>query len=143
SDQVTDRPRYHFSFANDRDPGGLALLETAGYSVVRRGAEMVRPDLADLPDAPLPAGLEIRPANREMARAVWEATVEIFRDHWGATEESQESYVQFAGDPRLDPSLWVVAWDGDQIAAEVLTSINEGEERGEILGYLDWVGVRR
>jgi ribosomal protein S18 acetylase RimI-like enzyme len=98
---------------------------------------MVRPSLADVPAVAMPPGLEIRAVTRSDARAVWDAGAEIFRDHWGATDESEEGFASFVGSPKSDPSLWVVAWDGDQIAGEVLTSITDG------VGYLDSVGVRR
>jgi ribosomal protein S18 acetylase RimI-like enzyme len=137
SRHVTDRPRFYFAFVYDGDPGGLALLSSSGYEVVRRGAEMVRPTLADIPVVAMPDGLALRRASTADARAVWDAATEIFRDHWGAVDESDESFASFVGNPKTDPSLWVVACDGDEIAGEVLASITDG------VGYLDSVGVRR
>src|SRR5213075_1102520 len=54
---ATDRPRYYYAFVYDGDPGGNALLASAGYAVVRRGAEMVRPTLDDIPEALLAESL--------------------------------------------------------------------------------------
>jgi mycothiol synthase len=142
AEHVTDRPRYYFSFVYDRDPGGMALLQSAGYQSVRRGAEMIRPTLDEIPDAPLPDGLELRPGSADQARAVWDANLEIFRDHWGRND-TPEGFTRFLGEPRFDPSTWVVAWEGEEIAGLVLASLYEADSAGEIVGYLDSVGVRR
>jgi mycothiol synthase len=135
--QQTDRPRYFASFVYDGDRGGLALLSSAGYETVRLGAEMLRPTMADIPDAPLPEGLAFRAASADDARSVWSADAEIFRDHWGTSDESEEGFAKFRNSPSFDPSMWVVSWDGDEIAGIVLTSVLDG------LGYLDSVGVCR
>jgi mycothiol synthase len=137
ADQETDRPRYYEAFVYDGDAGGLALLASAGYAVVRRGAEMVRPSLADVPTVAMPTGLTLRPASAGDARAVWDADTEIFRDHWGFVDDSAEGFAAFVGSPKFDPSMWVVAWDGAEIAGLVLTSIPDCD------GYMDSVGVSR
>ena len=100
----TDRRRFLESFAYDRDPGGHALLASEGYDVVRFEAEMVRPDLEAIPDAPAPDGIEIRLGRPQDARQAWEANVEIFRDHWGTSDESEESYSRLVNAPYFDPS---------------------------------------
>ncbi len=141
--QATDRPRHHASALYDTDVGGDALLRSEGYEAIRRGAEMVRPDLDAIPDVAPPDGLVLRPGSAEQSRAVWDADVEIFRDHWGAVDESPEGYRRFVESPAFDPSLWVVAWDGDAIAGIVLASLHRESPPGGVLGYLDGVGVRR
>jgi mycothiol synthase len=140
---VTDRPRLFASSAWDGDPGAHALLTSAGYQVVRAEAEMVRPNLEEIPEAPAPAGIEIRPGRLADARLLWAADIEIFRDHWGAVDESEASYERLISDPTLDPSLWLIAWSGGEIAGLVLSSLQPGREPGTTLGYLDNVGVRR
>lgn len=140
---VTDRPKFCLAFVHDRDPGGGALLSSAGYSMVRRSAEMVRPHLHDLPEAPLPDGIDVRPATAADSLAVWDAGAEAFRDHWGANDDSPEAYARFLGDPKFDPELWIVGWDGADVAGYVLTSLQPQEANGERVGYLDSVAVRR
>ena len=46
------------------DAGAVALLEGSGYEAVRYFYVMVRPNLDPMPDAPMPAGLEIRRSGR-------------------------------------------------------------------------------
>jgi mycothiol synthase len=133
------------SWANEREAGRLALLEANGYSIARYGFEMERPNLDDIPDLPLPAGIELRPAREEELRRYWETEVEVFRDHWGAIDDSEESFEQMRGDPRRDLSLWVIAWQGDELVGQVLNRINHeaNAELGVRLGWVNSVGVRR
>ena len=79
SNHVSDAPRLLQSFAYDSQRGAEALLRQEGYQAVRHGFTMVRPNLDDLPDAPLPPGIEVRPAHPEHFRAIWEAKEEAFR----------------------------------------------------------------
>ena len=61
------------------DPAG-----DRGSRPIRWFFEMRRPTLDDIPDAPLPDGLEIRPVTPDLHRTIWEADTEAFQDHWGA-----------------------------------------------------------
>jgi mycothiol synthase len=139
------RPRWFETACWDSDPYGTRLLERHGYQPVRRGYEMVRPDLDDLPDHPMPDGLEIRPVGRDDLRRIWEADVEAFRDHWGEIDESEEAWLRFRDDESHDPSLFVVGFDGDEVAGFVLNVIDPTDEArlGERRGLLDGVAVRR
>ena len=67
----------------------------------------------------------------------------IFRDHWGGIDDSETAWLNFRNDPRHDPSLWVIAWAGDEIAGFVLNVVQAPDADGRRLGYLDSVGVRR
>ena len=48
-------------------------------------------------------------------------------------------------DPDFDPSLWRVAWQGDEVAGMVLSFINkdENEMYGRKRGYTENICVRR
>jgi ribosomal protein S18 acetylase RimI-like enzyme len=105
---------------------------------------MHRPDLDDIPAVDLPDGLDIRPVghDRGALRRVFDADIEAFRDHFGWTEGSDERFAEFLEDPDLDPSLWVVAFDGDEIAGAILNGIHTTPD-GERQGWLDSVFTRR
>ncbi len=105
---------------------------------------MKRPDLDDLPTLPLPAGLELRPIPREPAalRQVFDADVEAFRDHFGWSESSDERFAAFLEEPETDPDLWLVAFDGDEVAGAVLNGIHSSPE-GDRSGWLDSIFTRR
>jgi hypothetical protein len=63
---------------------------------------MVRPSLGDSPDFPLPPGLEVRPVNPEHYRAIWDADVEAFLDHWGYAPPTEDDYQRWLNDLRID-----------------------------------------
>jgi mycothiol synthase len=141
---ATDRARALTTFIFDGDRGGAVLLGAHGYVPFRRFASMQRPDLDGLPEVALPDGLEIRPIRREPValRQVFDADVEAFRDHFGWTEGSDEKFAEFSEDPDLRPDLWLVAFDGDEVAGAVLNGIHVSPA-GERSGWLDSIFTRR
>jgi ribosomal protein S18 acetylase RimI-like enzyme len=123
----------------------VRLLRSEGFEVVRWFYEMLRPNLDDLVDHPLPDGLEVRPVRPQQHRAIFAADVEAFRDHWGSSQEGEEAFQRFFSGPGFQPEIWQVAWDGDQVAGvvmnRVMTAYNAetGARRAELAG----VSVRR
>jgi mycothiol synthase len=137
--------RFFESATADTETGTHALLESHGYGPVRHFFTMVRPDLENIPEAPLPAGLEVRPVKMEDLQAIRDASVEAFRDHWGFNEENEPTVEQWVEGPNFDPSLWRVAWDGDQIAGMVLSFIDarENQAYNRKRGWTEDICVRR
>ena len=126
-------------------PGHAELAASAGYRVVRYGFEMRRPIADPIPEVPLPDGLEIRAVQPADHRRIWDADIEAFADHWEAGQRLEEDFEGWFTAPWLDTSLWQVAWDGDEVAGSVLTSIHreENERLGVRIAWLDHVSVRR
>jgi mycothiol synthase len=124
---------------------GEALLRGAGYETARWFIDMVRPNLDGIVEPPLPEGLEIRPVTLDQHETIWRANREAFRDHWGGSDESIEQLQRILDDPDTDPSLWLVAWDGDEVAGGVWNAIYpaENETHGFQRGWLDSVFTRR
>ena len=143
----TDRPRVQGLWSDDRQVGRRALAESEGYAAVRWFFEMERPHIdVDRPDIPpMPAGLEVRPVTADDAAAIWAADHEAFRDHWGGWDESEASLRRWVESPEFQPELYVVAFDGDEIAGAVLNGIiaEENEQLGLRRGWLDSVFTRR
>ena len=134
------------TFGGDQAPERDALLQAAGYAPVRYFYSMVRPSVEDLPDAPLPEGLEIRDVLPEQMPAIWAAAQEAFRDHWGYTPATDAEYQLFLTDPVMtDTSLWRIAWDGDEVAGQVRSYINaeENARHGRLRGYTEHISVGR
>ena len=129
----------------DANEAATALVRAAGYAPLTYSAEMVRPSVDDLPDHPLPDGLEIRPVRDEDIRTIWEADVEAFKDHWGFVEQSDEDYERFVGFPYHDPSLWKIAWDDEGVAGQVKSFINtaENEAHGRQRGWTEAISTSR
>jgi mycothiol synthase len=141
----TDRQQVLATFTGDQQAGARALMAGAGYREVRWFFDMIRHDLDDVPDVPLPDALEIRPITPDFYRRVWDADHEAFRDHWGGHDDSPASMQRFLDNPDTDPSLWLIAFDGDEIAGGVINGIyrDENAALGVERGWLDSVFTRR
>ncbi len=141
---AVDRPRWLTTFNRDGDAGGERLLRGAGYEPFRRFHSMRRPDFSAIADAPMPEGLEVRPVANEpdQIRAVIAADSEAFLDHFGSVEDVDSVYRQIVGDPDTDTSLWLVAFDGEEIAGAVLGGIHADQDDIPV-GWLDSIFTRR
>lgn len=86
-----------------------------------------------------PDGVELRPfLVEEHARPVYEAVDEAFRDHWGHTPIRYENWKNHTLlRDSFDPSLWMIAWDGNEIAGVSLNRFRSG------IGWIGSLGVRR
>ena len=133
------------SWSWETQPRDRALLEAAGFRPARWFFDMVRPTLDDVVEAALPEGLDIRPIDRSLARAVWDADIEAFADHWGGFDHSEANLERWLNAPTTDLSLWVVAFDGDEIAGGVINSIDPDQNAvlGVRRGWLNSVFTRR
>ncbi|MDX1601136.1 MAG: GNAT family N-acetyltransferase, partial [Anaerolineales bacterium] len=133
------------SIVREPETAYTALLEQLGYEIERYFYTMVRPDLHDIPAAPCPAGLEVRPVTPDHLRKIWQAKEEAFQEHWGKRESGQADYERWLADPIQDPALWKVAWDGEQVAGMVLNFIDSAENQNlnRKRGYTEDIAVRR
>jgi mycothiol synthase len=140
-----EMPGVYDNFAEESARDTTNLLERRGYIAIRYAFSMVRPDLENIPDCPLPEGLEVRPYQPEHLRKIWEASNEAFKDHWGYIAEPWEEYERLQNDSSFDPTLWRVAWEGDRVVGMVLSFINKAEnaEYGRLRGYTENICVRR
>lgn len=132
-------------YVEDGAVGHRVIVEARGFAPIRWYFTMRRPTLDDLPDAPLPAGLELRPLMPEQYRTVWDADVEAFRDHWQAREPTEEEFASTFAKADFDPGLWAVAWDGAEIAGVVQPWVwkDENAVLGVQRGWIEHISVRR
>ncbi len=144
-DHPRDMERFFESGCDDCEKGAEALLISDGYQAVRHGFSMVRPDLENIPDCPLPEGLEVRPVLPEHYRAIWYADQEAFRDHWGFVEATEEDYQGWISHRFFQPDLWMIAWDGEQVAGQVKSYIDaqENTEYRRLRGYTEAISTRK
>jgi mycothiol synthase len=142
---LTDpRPEYASAFTWVDNAFASAFLGGRGWSVVAHAYEMLRRSLEDVQEIPLPDGLEVRPVGHADASRVWDALVDGFRDHRHKPESTDEDRERFLANPVHDPSLWVVAFDGDEIAGGVvnITDPEENAQTGNRRGYVEAVFTR-
>jgi mycothiol synthase len=127
------------SLMDNKDEAGHTLLRAEGYSPIRYYWRM-EIKLHEAPPAVIfPDGIELRPFIKDVhAVAVWQADNEVFRDHWGSHDRTFEewSHGKF-GNPNFDPALWMIAWDGDQVAGYSQNRFRMG------IGWIGTLGVRR
>jgi ribosomal protein S18 acetylase RimI-like enzyme len=137
--------RFYESWTAETETAASALFLDEGYTVVRYFFEMVRPDLDDIPEAPMPSNLEVRPVLPEHYQAIYNASLEAFRDHWGYSEDQEQTIEEYLEDPNFDPTLWRVAWDGSEVVGMVRNFINpkENAEYNRKRGWTEEICVRR
>lgn len=134
-----------WTHAEEQEFAHRSLLEARGFAPLRHYFLMRRDGLDDLPEAPLPDGIVLRPVTSDQYRAIWDAECEAFQDHWGARTQTEHDYQGTFGHSGLDTSLWAVAWDGDDVAGVVQTWIwpDENVRLGVRRGWLERISVRR
>ena len=141
-----DRPSKMRTWTWDTDEGAAVLLAERGWRKAGRGYEMVRRTLDEVPEVPLPDGLEVRPVIGEAEeRRVWEAAAEAFRDERDEGEWTEEDWALDRANPHRDPTLTAIAYDGDQIAGGVQGRIDpeENARHGVLQGYIAGVWTRK
>jgi mycothiol synthase len=138
-------PAYLVAWSQDKLTGKIALLTSAGYAPVRHGYTMLRDLNEPIPEIGLPEGVEIRPFKGAHLRPIWEAMREAFRDHWGYTEWTEHDFQQFRDWPDSKPSLWQIAWCGDEVVGGCINEVNEKDNAafGLSRGWMALIAIRR
>lgn len=147
---LTGAPARYRAYAGHPGPGQApvgeaAWLEARGYTATEWSATLRRPHLDDVPDLPLPAGVDVRPVETaDMGRIVREHN-ECFRDEWDFDESEVDEVGYVIDDPNRDETLWQVAWHGDRIVGQVKPFINHAEnaERGYRRAYTEFISTHR
>lgn len=116
------------------------MLEARGFQNVRQFWRMDVDLQSGTSAGDPPVGIAILPFVRETDdRVVHAAITEAFQDHWGSVPRTFEEWsAHRLDDPSFDPSLWFVAWDGDQVAGALIGAMED-----ESLGWVHTIGVRR
>jgi mycothiol synthase len=131
---------YIQSTMDGKDETAITLHKEMGYVPVRYFWRM-EIELNEMPTIPpFPAGIELRPFDKEAhGRLVWQADNEAFSEHWGSHGSTFEkwSFRRKFERPEFDPALWLILWDGDQIAAFSQNRYRNG------IGWVGTLGVRK
>jgi GNAT superfamily N-acetyltransferase len=133
--------------SNFSDNPWRSLIEEEGYRPYRHSLQMVRPVSGEIPNIPLPKGLDVRPYKTEQLRQIFFAAKEAFREEPNFSEEwwTDDAMKHMTERRSFRPELWVVAWEGDEVAGGVMNVIDEEENKkfGRNWGDLAAVFVRR
>lgn len=109
------------------------LLERHGYELARRFWKMGIELDGEPPEPVVPEGLRLEPMRPGMERELFDASEEAFQDHWDHVPHDYDEWRAWMIEREsFDPALWVVAYDGDEIAGGSMNFL-EPEEA--------WVGV--
>jgi mycothiol synthase len=128
-----------------RNTGAIALYAACGYRPARWFHGMTMDLSAPVPEAPVPAGVEIVGYTAERAEDARLVRNEAFRDHWGSTETTAERWAHFASSRALRPALSFLAYADREPLAIVLG--HEYDAHRDVTGQRDFhvslVGTRR
>ncbi|MBE2268213.1 MAG: GNAT family N-acetyltransferase [Anaerolinea sp.] len=115
----------------------LSAVAERGWTHVRSFYRMQTPLRDPVAVPPLPDGLTLRRFDRDRdTYAVYEANQAAFAEHWGRAEISYDEWQHLIlNRPGDDNSMWLIAWDGDQIAGFCLN-----RPGGTHIPDLAWVG---
>lgn len=117
------------------------LFFRKGYHVARRFFRMSTGLIGRTFSIPDVAGVTFRTFSREDLEPLVDADNDMFSTHWGSTYRSVTAWRQEMIETRHhDPKLWIIAWEGDTIAAECLC--HASRDGGPKEGWVSALGVR-
>jgi mycothiol synthase len=133
------------STAADTETDWMSVLKSEDYKIFRYGFSMVRPNLEEIPNLPLPEGIEVHSVEPENYRSIIDAWNEACKDMRGQIPISDEDFKGFQKSSIFDPSLWQIAWYKDQVVGTTVNWINqqENEEFSRKRGHVELISVRR
>jgi mycothiol synthase len=114
-------------------------LERAGYKLIRHSwrMEIEMNEVLSVPQ--WPEGIAVHPFVRgQDERAVFETDEEAFQDHWGHLPMEFNVWEHWTVKrENFDPSLWFLAYEGNELAGICLCKAEKN------LGWVDTLAVRR
>jgi mycothiol synthase len=105
------RPLSLSSGCLSRNAAAVALHEQRGYQPERWFHDMVRDLSAAIPETAIPAGVHITGYTPDMAEHARIIRNESFRDHWGSTETSPETWAYSLASGAFRPGLSFLAYE--------------------------------
>jgi ribosomal protein S18 acetylase RimI-like enzyme len=133
---AAEHPAERFEFAanaSSSEQDAAALLEQEGYWVAFTTLEMQYDPSTTLPAVPpLPQGVELRPLLPEHLPQLVDSVIECYLDAFpgnryrGAFDRVAYFTAKYQK-PQFDPRLFYLAWDGSQVAGQVILVIQDGQ----------------
>jgi mycothiol synthase len=121
------------------DGAARALFESRGFREVRRYYRMLIEHEAPPAAAEWPDGIRVETFRDADARGFHAALGDSFAEEWNFVPEPFERWRERRmGAPGFDPTLWFVAWGGDEIAG-----VLRGEPKRADAGWVGAIGVRK
>jgi mycothiol synthase len=121
------------------DAAAVEVLEQRGYRPVRHFYRMAIELGDEVPEPEWPEGIRVEPFDERDAPAFHEAIEDAWQDHWDYIprpfRQFQERMLEAS---RYDPTLWTVAWAGDEIAGGTICEAGYYD-----MGWVRSLSVRR
>lgn len=126
-------------FTHESDTDRVDLFARHGFRQTRTFHRLYRDLVEPVEPAEWPAGITVRGMRRGRDdAAVHAASQEAFRDHFRPSTWKLDEWLEcLSARSDIDPGLWFVAWDGDQVAGSAFAV------RTPAGGYVDELSVRR
>jgi ribosomal protein S18 acetylase RimI-like enzyme len=135
------------TYTNAEENHWKALIERFEYKPAWYLYGMVRPLAGEIPELPLPAGVEVRPVRKEDLWKIWRVAREAFKDGREYSEErwSKKRFENRNRSRTFDPTLWQIAWEGDEVVGGIHNYIDpeENEAFERLWGHTELIFVRR
>ena len=114
---------------------------TLGFTPARHSYRMEIDLAGDAREPRWPDGITVRTAVEYDYRPVYDAVIEVWRDTSDPADETYEEWAHWTVEsPSFDPSLWFLAFAGEEIAGFSLCREDSTDPRA---GYVATLGVRR
>jgi mycothiol synthase len=115
------------------------LLERHGYRLVRTFWKMGIELDGETPEPEFPQGISVETMRPGTEREIFEASEDAFQDHWDHVPHDYREWSEWHfSRESFDPTLWLVAYDGDEIAGLSLNFHDGADE-----AWVGILGVRR
>ncbi len=126
------------SWASSNNQLAQQRLERAAFEAIRRNWRMeIDMDVAP-PEPEWPKGVTVRTFQPGMDRQVFEMVDTAFQDHWGHMPGNFEEWRHWTiGRETFDPTLWFLAFEGEQITGGALCTTFMD------IGWVDQLAVLR
>lgn len=133
------------AYTYSKDSYYKSVLAHAGLSLIRHAFRMKIDLDKPTPKPQWPENITLRIFQAgDDKRPVLEAVRSSFQDHWGYVDSPfDEHYERWSHywEEDFDPSLWLLAMDGDQVAAVCLCRGQRGDDKA--MGWVGTLGVTR
>ncbi len=129
------------AYSDRAETSYVTELELRGYQAIRSSFEMLVMLDGGTARAAVPPGFQIRSREHGQERAMYDASMDAFADHWGFEMRPYGEWARRHVEASLvDSSLQFIAWDGDEIAGVCLCAPHQSLQPA--FGWVDVLGVR-
>ncbi len=119
----------------------MDAFSALGFAPARHSYRMEIDLAEDVREPRWPEGIAVRVSGEEDYRTVYDAVIEVWQDTSDPMDETFEEWAHWMIEsPSFDPTLWFLAFSGDELAGFSLCREDSNDSHA---GYVASLGVRR